>query len=202
MGYSHYWRRVETIDRVAFMKALEDIQLVIETLKGRGLQFAGPLGMGKPELTAQTIAFNGRKECEPLMRDLGKAHGSSKSSGRRKAAQMPVVGPWFSGALLSTRVCGGSCAGELFLMDREFMLRSWDQIEEGRYFCSCETHFKPYDLLVTAALIRLKERLGDQIIISSDGGEHGFADAKKLCRELFGFASRFELEDQDAPAIV
>jgi hypothetical protein len=201
MGYTHYWRRVGDIERNAFSKALEDIRLVIETLSSRGMKFAGPSGSGSPELTDQTIAFNGKRECGHRYRDLGKPWPSKNAEGV-EANNNPVVGPWFSGALLDTRVCGGNCAGEHFLVDRSFLLRSWDQLEDGRYFCSCETQYKPYDLLVTAALVRLKERLGDQILISSDGGEQGFADAKRLCRELFGFATHFELETQDAPAVI
>jgi hypothetical protein len=113
----------------------------------------------------------------------------------------PVVGPWFSGALLETRVCNGDCSGAPFVVDRRFLIREWDQLDKGKYFSHCETGYKPYDLAVTAVLVRLKENLGDELQVSSDGKERGFDDAKRVCRTLFGFAKKFELEPEEAEVI-
>jgi hypothetical protein len=55
--------------------------------------------------------------------------------------------------------------------------------------------------VVTAALMRLKERLGDAIRIYSDGDNHAFEDAKILCRELFGWPERFELESEETAVV-
>lgn len=200
MGYTHYWRRAPELSREPFVLALEDIRKIIEKVKEIGLQVGGPTGAGAPELSDYVIAFNGRKDCGHRYMDLGKPWPSKTAEGVELTNQ-PVSGPWFSGAMLETRVCGGCCAADPFVVDRKFILRSWDQLEAGRYFCYCETGYKPYDLVVTAALIRLKERLGDEIVISSDGLERGFEDAKKLCRELFGWPVRFALEAEESELV-
>ena len=109
--------------------------------------------------------------------------------------------PWISGPYLLTRACGGNCSRDPFIVDRKYMARDWERQEHGGYFCGCETDFKPYDLVVTAVMIRMKERLGDDFKITSDGDEHAFADAHRLCRELFGFPSRFELESHGSEIV-
>jgi hypothetical protein len=200
VNYAHYWRRSPELDRAAFTNAVEDTKLIFAKAKELGIHLAGPIGQGHPDATDFAIAFNGSKECGHRYMDLGKPWPSKTAEGV-EATPTPISGPWFSGAMLETRVCGGCCAGGSFIVDRNFLVRPWDQLEQGRYFSYCETDFKPYDLIVTAILIRLKERLGDQIVISSDGLERGFEDAKKLCRELFGWASRFELEPQESALV-
>lgn len=195
MGYSHYFRRAPVLDREAFTEAVSDIHQILEAVASKGIKLAGPTGLGDPELSDVTIAFNGSKTCGHRYIDLGKPWPSKTAEGVEET-NTPIVGPWFSGAMIETRVCGGCCAQDPFVVDRKFIVRPWDQLENERYFCYCETGFKPYDLAVTASLIRLKERLGNEIIISSDGLERGFEDAKRLCRELFGWHTRFELEKE------
>ena len=200
MGYTHYWRRAPDLDRAAFIRAMDDVRVIIAACQKRGLLIAGPHGSGIPELNDFIIAFNGGKECGHRYLDLGEPWPSAEAEGV-EAVLDPVVGPWFSGARLATRVCGGRCSGKPFVVERKFLVRPWDQLERGGYFSHCETGFKPYDLAVTSALVRLKERLGDEIRISSDGQERGFAEAKQICRELFGWESRFELEPEESEVV-
>jgi len=56
-------------------------------------------------------------------------------------------------------------------------------------FDFCKTARKPYDLAATACLVALKKHFGEEFDISSDGGERGFADGKKLCQSLFGYGA-------------
>lgn len=200
MGYAHYWRRSPDLTPAHFAKAMEDIQAILAAVAERHVQIAGPTGYGKPELSETIIAFNGARDCGHRYRDLGSPWPSPTSAGV-EATTKPVVGPWFSGALLETRVCGGNCSAAPFFVDRKFQTREWDQLEHGRYFQHCITDFKPYDLAVTASLIRLKERLGDDFVVTSDGREKGFEDAKLLCRELFGWNQRFALEPEESEVV-
>lgn len=196
MGYSHFWDRVTVFDREAFAKAMEDIGMILERGNEMGIKIAGPTGSGNPELTAETIAFNGAMRCGHKYRDLGKPFASVIATGvqEKEPPYDADAAPWFSGPFLDTRVCNGHCAAEPFVVDRQYLIRDWERPEsDGRYSCSCETDFKPYDLLVTAVLIRLKERLGKAIVLSSVNPDHGFDDAKRLCRELFGFSENFEI---------
>ena len=202
MGYTHQWRRQADIGRAAFSSALEDVKLILAKASEMGLRLAGPTGHGKPEITQQTIAFNGSAECGHRHRDLGKPWPSPEAEGvEAHEPYAPDDTPWYSGPYLKTRVCGGSCAGGAFVFDRRFIIRDWDRPENDQYFAYCETDFKPYDLIVTAILIRLKEHLGDEIVIWSDGLEAGFEDAKRLCRQLFGWSTKFALEQQGAEVI-
>lgn len=197
MGYKHYWSRALTLDREAFFNAVQDVHMIIQHAAQLGIQIAGPTGSGKPELTAELIAFNGLALCGHKYRDLGKPFPSAIASGveEKEPPYDPKAAPWFSGPFLDTRVCGGTCAAEPFVLDRRYLVRDWERPEDnGKYACSCITHFKPYDLVVTAALVRIKERLGSAIVVSSDNPDHGFDDAQRFCRELFGWSPNFDIE--------
>ena len=197
MGYAHFWTRNLELDREDFLKAVDDAKIVMARLRDMGLKIAGPSGSGKPELEGETIAFNGLAGCGHRYRDLGRPFASAIASGveDKEPPYDPNAEPWFSGPFLDTRVCGGVCSGEPFVVDRKYFARDWERPEPGgKYACSCTTDFKPYDLAVTTVLIRLKERLGDAITVSSENPDHGFDDAKRLSRELFGWGSRFEIE--------
>lgn len=61
-------------------------------------------------------------------------------------------------------------------------------------FNFCKTALKPYDLAVAATLLRLKHHFGDQVKVSSDGGDEEWRPAKELCDELF---SRLTEEEKD-----
>ncbi len=205
MAYSHYWNRLVEFDRDAFALAMDDIGMILSRAQDMGIRLAGPAGKGKPQIGGETIAFNGSTSCGHRYRDLGKPFASPTATGveEKEPPYDPKAEPYLSGPYLETRVCSGSCAGEPFFVDRIYLVRDWERPRHaGRYACSCDTHFRPYDLVVTAALVRLKERLGDAITISSENHLGGFEDAKRLCRELFGFASRFEIESSEEKVLL
>ncbi len=54
-----------------------------------------------------------------------------------------------------------------------------------RRFFYCKTAGKPYDLLVTAALVRF-EHYFPQLAIYCGGGVEGLDDAAQLCKKVFG----------------
>lgn len=201
MPYTHMWRRAPELSKDGFRKAVEDIKLLLDRASEMGLRIAGPTGHGKPEVTDSTIAFNGDRDCGHRYFDFGEPWPTGEAEG--VSNDNPVAPePYWSGEYLTTRHChGGSCAQGPFVVDRNFLERHWTRAEEKGYFCKCETQFKPYDLIVTAALIRLKEHLHDEIFLNSDGREPAFEDAKRLCRELFGWPRYFELEPQESEVV-
>lgn len=200
-GYSHQWRRAPELDKSGFSKAVEDVKIILEKAVELGITIAGPTGHGKPEVTGSTIAFNGDAECGHRYFDYGEPWPTDTAEGVRN--DCPVADdPYWSGEYLTTRVChGGSCAQRPFIIDRVYMTRHWTRRDEKGYFCKCETQYKPYDLIVTAVLIRLKEHLSDEIFIDSDGHEKAFEDAKRLCRELFGWPHHFELDPRESEVV-
>ncbi len=66
---------------------------------------------------------------------------------------------------------------ESFLIDARYL--------EGRHFFSCKTWGHPYDLLITASLIRF-EHYFPQIAIYCGGGVEGLDEGAELCRKAFG----------------
>lgn len=202
MAYTHFFRRDAVLDPKAFSLAAQDIAALRANLEALGVLLAGPTGEGKPEITDTCIAFNGPRLCGHKYMDLGKPYPAPHATGVM-AVDNPISPgePYFSGPYLETRVCGGNCAADPFVVDQKYLQRVWERLDDhGRFLCIVQTYFKPYDLMVTSALVRLKERLGDQIQITTDN-EKGFEDAKRICRELFGFASRFEILPPDSEAV-
>jgi len=196
MGYTHYWRRVEHLNKQAFAAAVDEIRQIADHVKTLGVKVCGPTGSGKPEFSEFTIAFNGCAKCGHRYRNIGKPWPAEDAEGVM-GVDDPVdheQPPAFAGPFLKTRACGGSCAQEEFVVDRDWLHADWHQTESGMYPQQCETRYKPFDLLVTASLLRLKENLGEEIVVSSDGDEKAFQDAKRICRQLFGWPSHFELE--------
>jgi hypothetical protein len=58
----------------------------------------------------------------------------------------------------------------------------------GWYCESYKTRQRPYDLAVTASLIRLAHRFPEGVQVSSDGGPEDWQPAMDLCRQVFGHA--------------
>lgn len=223
-GYTHQWRRAPALESRAFAQAVEDVRLILDRVTKMGLKIAGPTGYGAPEITANTIAFNGSATCGHRYADYGDPWPTEDASGVYGIAteiEVPpdsvllpsadtetipepyAPEPYWSGAYLTTRACHGEthCAGAAFVIDRVQLVRPWMRLEDGGYFCRCATLFKPYDLPVTAALIRLKEHFKNEIRINSDGRLPAFEDAKRLCRDLFGWPRYFELESVDSASV-
>lgn len=206
MAYAHYWSRVLEFDSEGFSQFVEDVHLIFSRAQDMGLRLAGPSGKGKPQVSQESVAFNGSASCGHRYRDIGypwaspTAHGIEEVEPPYDLKSEPAES---GGPFLETRVCGGSCAGAPFCIDRKYMVRDWERPgDHGFYDCSCDTHFKPYDLIVTAVLIRAKERLGDGVIITTENPVNGFEDAKRFCRELFGWAARFELQSPVAEILI
>jgi len=53
-------------------------------------------------------------------------------------------------------------------------------------FTFCKTAAKPYDLAVTACLLIYKHHSPDTMILSSDGDDEDWVDAKKLVWDILG----------------
>lgn len=86
----------------------------------------------------------------------------------------PIIRPDFV-AFNGNRETENDCEG--FLIDIKDL--NW------RCFSWCKTWGNPYDLLVTAALVRF-EHYFPQIAIHCGGGVEGLDDAADLCRMAFG----------------
>ncbi len=101
--------------------------------------------------------------------------------------QPPIITPvlvWFNGRSPEE-------SGEQFFLGQELILpyASFHHDERG-YYGFCKTTRHPYDLLVSAALIRFKHHFGGEVRVWADGGptEREWLAGIALCTLLFGEA--------------
>jgi hypothetical protein len=196
MGYTHYWRRKSEVSKEAMAAIVKDFQAAVEIMEDR-VPLAGGDGSGKPLITESVISFNGVEDCGHAKRDLGITWPAEHAGGVQM--QPDLSGKhWFAGALLQSRTCGGDCSHETCLFERVITPQRWQQPDErGMFFTFCKTAFKPYDFAVCVFLIIAKhhmEQSEEELVVSSDGDESNFDDAKMFCQHYFDYGMSPVLE--------
>ncbi len=190
MGYTHYWRQKALIlDPITFRAFAADCQTVC--LKSE-IPIAGWDGTGKPRFTAKEVAFNGVEACTHLQRDLGITWPSDDAVGGIHIPSGPD-GSWFAGATLRSRTCDGSCAHETFRIEQHRKPQKWGTPGDDGWFAFCKTAYKPYDILVTACLIIVRQHFPEIFSVSSDGEQRDWEDAMRLCQHVLGYGDTFVL---------
>lgn len=98
---------------------------------------------------------------------------------------------------MSARTCDGDCSHETFRVERDWEPEKWQTNwqTEGIFSC-CKTAYKPYDILVTACLIALKQHFPDVFTITSDGESHDWEDGRRLCQHVLGYGADFCLDKE------
>ena len=196
MGYSHYLWRPPELDLERWREWVHDVRQIIANLPSdvsktsypldgppvtvrAPLMVMGPIGdVGRPELADRRVAFNG--------------------------------GGWVDVQGQPQRLCGAS-----FWVDRVYAPPVFADLlpndpfadleprpdDRGWYCESYKTNRRPYDLAVTASLIRLAHRFPEGVQVSSDGGPDEWQTGLDLCRDLFGHAELpFAGHDTPVPA--
>ncbi len=179
MGYCHYWKREQTIEKATFEAVVHDFKRIVLTLDDHGVRLAGPLGDGLPLLTEEEVSFNGFAHCgHPKNEQICIPFPDETASGVGSSIDA-VTGPWFIGVLLRHRTCNGDCSYEPFHFERICM----DQPIDTAGFCEdyCKTGFRPYDFAVQCFLLIAKHHLRDQIKVWSGGVDRHWSDARSLC---------------------
>ncbi|MGI4757765.1 MAG: hypothetical protein ACRYGF_13050 [Janthinobacterium lividum] len=178
MGYSHRWERPQIIAASTFNSITEDFQKVLPALEAAGSPIANAWGREEPEITPETVLFNGVQNC-----------GHSSNPGVRLAGParnaIGIGNNIGMGSTLPYRTCNGDCSYETFRFDRSIPSEWMD--EDGIYSTYCKTAFRPYDLAVTAFLLIAKHHLGKDFRIFSDGAPTQWQDAHLLCLEELGY---------------
>ena len=202
MGYTLYWRRLPRLDAASFKAASDDVKILCAEIEKMGVLLAGPKGQGPIQSGPDRIAFNGLSQCGHPHRKLDHAYPSDDAEGIELILN-PVVGSHFAGALIKGRSCGGTCSAEPFIIDRLYDPAEWEEKNSaGMYRQHCTTEYKPYDLAVACALIRIKHHLDEEICVTTDDDEiPHLRDAVALCRRTFERSSAFALEPEPALAV-
>ena len=151
MGYTHYWKRVEKLDKGQFEKVVKDFKKVMKHLSPF-VPLAGGLGKDKAVINSKMIWFNGVEKCGHSQRDLGITWADENAGGiaftveRYKEVPMEtlitvlcgqeqelaandsdVSGAWFAGLKLKHRSCGGDCSHETFSLPVEMKKQDWQE---------------------------------------------------------------------------
>ncbi len=205
MGYTHYYYTKPIFPEIKFVKVFKDFQKMIEPLSHLGVKLASWNGSGNPTITESEISFNGIEKCGHTERDLGitwpakSAHGVSQNKVGQQLEEL-VKGKWFAGASLETRVCGGDCSHESFILRQKTELDDYKKSLMKRdntelSFNFTKTAYKPYDLAVNVVLIIASHHLDKSIKVSSDGEMDNWIEGMQLCQHFLGYGNDFELSD-------
>jgi len=71
VGYTHYFRRVNELNKENFKKVADDFKLIKSAMELKGIKIASWDGTGEPEINYDKIAFNGVQNCGHKDEDLG-----------------------------------------------------------------------------------------------------------------------------------
>ena len=116
MGYTHYWYRPSTISDASFDAIRLDFGKVILPLSDTGIEIAGGLGKGPPEITDDVIVFNGVDECgHPRSDELVIPYPSEHAQGIGPSS-IAIDGSFYGlGVTVKHRCCNGRCSFETFV---------------------------------------------------------------------------------------
>jgi hypothetical protein len=204
MGYTHYWERPKTIPKKAMEKIAADCKKVADYVQNElGIALASGTGEGEPKFNSESIYFNGsdlqpsgvwttdEELCIPWPAPM-----ASLSEVVADPVAQKTDGVWFAGNLVTQRVAPlgknghGSGSYETFHIPETFDPGEWQEsrpeAKKGLFFECCKTAYRPYDLMVTAALLILKHHL-PKVELGTDGEEKDWLDARILCHNLLGY---------------
>jgi len=198
MGYTHYWHRPQTVPDGTWCSIRRDFGELILPLSDEGVELAGGLGEGPPEITSEEIWFNGPKACgHPVNEDLVIPYPSEAAHGIGPSATAIGRDFYGFGVTVAHRCCNGSCCYETFSLPKSIKLRPYDEPDEhGLYINFVKTAFRPYDIAVTAALLIVKRYLGHQLVVASNGGDAQWLDARRICQKVLGYGEWFGIVEE------
>src|SRR6266581_3267804 len=110
MGYTHYWYRPSAIPDAVFRAMRGDFEKIILPLSDAGIELAGGLGQGPPEITDDVILFNGLDECgHPHTDELVIPYPSEHARGVGPSSTA-IDGSFYElGVTVKHRCCDGRC---------------------------------------------------------------------------------------------
>lgn len=198
MGYKHIYKRTQELDLAKFKLAVDDCKKVCDTLS---IPLAGAEGTREPEFSDRQILFNGSVDSHSFCKtDTFVPWPSDDADGIAIVGEETTqAGSWFGGKFLTTRCVDedGDGSYEAFIIDQKYEPDKFDICKEGKYYVSCKTAFRPYDLNVQCCLIVFKHYFGDDFIVYSNGTDKQWNEARDVCQHILKYGLNFELDDKD-----
>lgn len=159
MGYTHYWYRTPNLDPARFRLWARDVRWLHDQLP----EFTTSAGGYYQDRRLSIHGPDGRGEAV-INHTLVAFNG--RNGGRSELDDL---------------------AHETFYVPRKLSPSPHHTTDEqGRYFEFCKTSRKPYDLLVTAALVALKHHFPDQNVLS-DGDASDWKEGVELSRRVLNY---------------
>jgi len=205
LGYSHYYYTPKTFPKAKFKAFTEDVKKIVNYSQNQlGIKLGDGTGEGDPLIEGTSIGLNGSVKQPKGMWTTSEKVGlswPSDTAGIIDDLEPVATEKSFAGDLLNTRIAPeynldpnfADGSYESFAIEQNKTLHKWDEAENGLYFNSTKTNYRPYDLVVTACLIALKHHF-PQCLIKSDGEDKDWLDGKILCNNLLGYGINFELD--------
>lgn len=199
MGYSHIWYRQRIIPDDVFNSILSDVKKIMTPLSHIGIPLANIEGNGVPDLTIEKIGFNGKIKCGHPSNNIKLVWPTKNATGidTKNELDNKIINNHLITAI-NTRTCNGCCMHEPFIFEKVIHNVSKksknDMLRPFPYFRSCKTAFKPYDLVVTTALIIIKHHLMNNIHITSDGDDSKWKDGIMITTHFLGYGDKFTLD--------
>jgi hypothetical protein len=208
MGYSHYWNRPMVLGtKEQFEKFSFDCKKIFDYCENElGIKLAdGRATKGSyPVANNNEVWFNGSNE-QPLgtwttYEDIIIPWPSPNAS--IVESEEPIAGEWFGGTLVSKRIAPCENLSTVAQGSYETVhirrcipgdgLQLDKYINDNLFFYACKTAYRPYDLTVTAVLVALKHHF-PVCVISSNGVEKDWLDARILCNNILGYGLNVEI---------
>lgn len=200
MGYSHYWYKDKQIAPDVWARIVADFNKLVLVLDTAGVKLADGRGEGTPEITSETVWFNGLERC-------GHAQNSSivcpwptdDAQGIAGSDTAETDQVWAAGKRVSARTCDGDCSYETFNFDR---VLDADRIKWGKdtryklYSDACKTGFRPYDMAVTVFLLIAKHHMQSGLVVRTDGTDVHWEDAKRMCYAHLGYGTEYYIDHE------
>jgi hypothetical protein len=123
------------------------------------------------------------RDCDVICRGLGRVGLSIELAGVRCDDELVTFGGVGERSCETFRLCRDA---------RKY--RGVGKDDDGRTFSFCKTRAYPYDVAVTACLIAAKHAAGNDIHVSSDGGDEDWARARQVCQKLLGYGDQYHID--------
>ena len=167
MANNRFFYVVRKLDRDAFAKVAAEFGQMAKPLEKAGIFLAGDYGHGRPTITKHSIKFNGEGNsgCAPFI-----------LSRTLKRTQIPGGGYIPQKEMLFDNYSNDDCGTNE---------RNRPEVV-GKYFQSCKTRDKPYELAIDVCLLIARRHLGGDIFIP-DYDEDEWIRSRRLCQQVLGY---------------
>ena len=161
MGYTHYWYRPPTLAPGRFTPWVEDV-------KNLRNQLPATTTSGGGHYASHRLSVHGPDGCGDAVIGEDLVAFNGRNGGRSSLDDL---------------------SHETFYVPQKLEPESYQSLDEhGRVFSFCKTNRKPYDLLVTAALVALKNHF-PWVKVLSDGQASDWVEGIALTQRVLGYGA-------------